>query len=360
MFLNARLSTANYDALLIGWSAQTHLNSVTFSGGSSQYCLGETARSALTGAPGNWIITDGGKNCGVVWDGGGADSNWSTAANWVGDSLPTSASTVYFDSTSAKNAVIDSGFGAAVSSVLISKQYAGNLTFGRALAVSGGYIQAGGTVTVDPAYAFTVNGAFTHSGGTLRQVRPVNGASVAFLQITDSGGSLVKYRGLNLDTTTSGANLGSTTVSIRAVDPASGEFCTTDGIGSPAYVKRCYTITPTTDGAAKVRLWVLNSQLNGILASNLAVYRNTPPNTWTELTTNRLTGSDGGIYSYAEGDTPGFSRFLLGQTGNAPTAIALQSFSSNSSRPLAAAVLAGLVALVSAAGLRLRCRRRQA
>jgi hypothetical protein len=115
-------------------------------------------------------------------------------------------------------------------------------------------------------------------------------------------------------------------VSIRAVDLAT-EFCTDTGGSSPSYAGRCYQITPTTDGAARVRLWALSSELNGIGESNLSVYRYTGSSTWTELIDNRATGNDGGSYSYAEGDTLGFSAFLLGETNSVPTALHLQSFS---------------------------------
>jgi hypothetical protein len=56
------LSTANYDALLIGWEGQAVQNGVVFSGGNSTYTLGgaaETARAALI-ADHSWTITDGG------------------------------------------------------------------------------------------------------------------------------------------------------------------------------------------------------------------------------------------------------------------------------------------------------------
>ena len=61
MFDGATLSMANYDALLIGWQGQTHNNNVVFSGGNSQYCAGETARTDLIAD--GWTITDGGLGC---------------------------------------------------------------------------------------------------------------------------------------------------------------------------------------------------------------------------------------------------------------------------------------------------------
>jgi surface protein len=61
MFSGATLSTANYDALLIGWEGQLVNNTVTFHGGSSTYSAGAaaTARANLI-ADHTWAITDGG------------------------------------------------------------------------------------------------------------------------------------------------------------------------------------------------------------------------------------------------------------------------------------------------------------
>jgi len=63
MFLSVTLSTGNYDALLIGWSALTVQPNVSFHGGNSEYSVGAatTARGVLTGSPNNWAITDGGQ-----------------------------------------------------------------------------------------------------------------------------------------------------------------------------------------------------------------------------------------------------------------------------------------------------------
>ena len=67
MFDGAQLSTTNYDALLIGWSTigpnESPLQpNVPFSGGNSNYCNGETARSSIISTYG-WTITDAGLNC---------------------------------------------------------------------------------------------------------------------------------------------------------------------------------------------------------------------------------------------------------------------------------------------------------
>jgi len=61
-FTTSGLSTANYDALLIGWSAQAVRPSTNFNFGTAQYTLGgaaESARNTLINTYG-WTITDGG------------------------------------------------------------------------------------------------------------------------------------------------------------------------------------------------------------------------------------------------------------------------------------------------------------
>ena len=62
MFRGVTLSTANYDALLQGWNAQTLHTGVYFNGGNSKYCAGKSARANMVSTYG-WAITDGGYNC---------------------------------------------------------------------------------------------------------------------------------------------------------------------------------------------------------------------------------------------------------------------------------------------------------
>jgi LPXTG-site transpeptidase (sortase) family protein len=62
MFSGAKLSTANYDALLTGWDAQNLISSVDFGGGNSTYCTGQAARNNMTFSD-HWMISDAGLNC---------------------------------------------------------------------------------------------------------------------------------------------------------------------------------------------------------------------------------------------------------------------------------------------------------
>ena len=62
MFRGMALSTANYDATLIGWAAEAVQSNVPFHGGNSKYTAGgaaEAARNTLINTYG-WTITDGG------------------------------------------------------------------------------------------------------------------------------------------------------------------------------------------------------------------------------------------------------------------------------------------------------------
>jgi surface protein len=65
MFNGVTLSTANYDALLIGWSQLPLQSNVVFSGGNSEYCQGQLARADLENIYG-WTITDGGEETGCT------------------------------------------------------------------------------------------------------------------------------------------------------------------------------------------------------------------------------------------------------------------------------------------------------
>jgi hypothetical protein len=203
----------------------------------------------------------------------------------------------------------------------------------------------GGSRVIFPATNLpTVNGAMTvNAGGAVQQTQTVNNGPVNFIQISTSA-----YRGVDLNTAN---NLGSTTVVITTT---ASDSCTTTGTGSPAYATRCYEITPANNLTATVRLYALTAtQLNGVAQANLRVYRYAGG--WQQLTTNALTGSATGGYSYAQADTPGFSDFLLGGL-TAPTAIKLSTFDAQSS-VATWPVPIGLVGLTMA-GLGLALKRR--
>jgi hypothetical protein len=201
-------------------------------------------------------------------------------------------------------------------------------------------VDSGSTTIIPVTNPPTVTGILTvNDNGALQQTQVVNNNSVNFLQMSGD-----KYRGVDLTSTN---DLGDVTVTIETV-VAGG--CTEEGTASPAYATRCYLIVPTNDNAATVRLWALTSQLNGLSEASLNVYHYDGAD-WQPLTANASTGNDGGNYSYAQADTPGFSEFLLGGT-SAPTAVTLSSLNATSRPvspllPIGLALLAGAVVLFS-------------
>jgi hypothetical protein len=64
MFFGIKLSTKNYDSLLMGWDSQILQSDVTFHGGDSNYCAGEAARANMISSD-SWVITDAGMLCSI-------------------------------------------------------------------------------------------------------------------------------------------------------------------------------------------------------------------------------------------------------------------------------------------------------
>lgn len=64
----------------------------------------------------------------AVWDGGGADNNWSTAANWTLDTVPAGSDTATFNATSTKNCSID--VDVSLAGIDIKAPYSGTISFG--------------------------------------------------------------------------------------------------------------------------------------------------------------------------------------------------------------------------------------
>ena len=198
-------------------------------------------------------------------------------------------------------------------------------------------VNSGATVVVPDTNIPSAAVAVTNNG-TLQQTRTVNNANVQFLTISTD-----RYRGVDINTTGTAANLGAVTVSVRG---NSGLTCPNAGGASPVYALRCFDITPTTQGAAAVTLWATTAEQNGILTSNLTAFRFS--SSWEQLT-NVTNGTGSNNYVFATGDTPGFSSFLLGDSGFSPTAITLEQVGVVQGMSWLWVVLTGLLLLVSAA-----------
>ncbi len=120
-----------------------------------------------------------------TWDGGGADTNWSTPANWSSDTLPVAGDTVTFNATSTKNATIDVPVTVAIFQ--INAGYTGTITQSNTLTLTTSFAQSAGTfmgggAAIGITGALTVNagGAFTSTSGTLTVTGAVTLAAGAF------------------------------------------------------------------------------------------------------------------------------------------------------------------------------------
>ncbi|MBU0494361.1 MAG: hypothetical protein KKB13_21130 [Chloroflexi bacterium] len=226
-----------------------------------------------------------------------ASGNWHAAATWAGDAVPGQADGV----------TIAAGTTVAVN----ANAQCTHLT-----------VAPGATLVVLAGVELTVTEGLVNQG-TIQQMHIVNNDSVAF-EIGDAGRGLVHYRTAEVSTTN---DLGSVTVSVRAL--AGGETCVA-GQQPGACAQRCFEITAQNSAsAATVRLWTLADELGGVTAP--AVFRRVAL-TWVELTDNASTGVQGS-YVYAEADTPGFSYFLLGESGSGPTAVSLSAFGTRAGQP---------------------------
>ncbi|MCD9185934.1 MAG: hypothetical protein LUM44_05845 [Pyrinomonadaceae bacterium] len=101
-----------------------------------------------------------------TWDGGGVTNNWSEAANWSGDSVPTSADDVIFNSTSVKNAAINQTF--TISTLQIQSGYSGTVSQGAGvnLTINSAFIQSDGTFQGSNSQLNLIGGNLQITGGT--------------------------------------------------------------------------------------------------------------------------------------------------------------------------------------------------
>lgn len=101
-----------------------------------------------------------------TWDAGGSDNNWSTAANWSDNTVPTASDIALFDGTGKKDATIDAAFGGSVAELRIAAANTGTVTVGRALTINKNFSLSGGTFRINGGNAVTVKGSWQNGGGT--------------------------------------------------------------------------------------------------------------------------------------------------------------------------------------------------
>jgi sugar lactone lactonase YvrE len=104
-----------------------------------------------------------------TWDGGcGANTNWSCAANWTGNTVPAAGDTVVFNGTGTGSSVVDGGFDATqtIGSVSISAGYTGTVSLAAPLHVTTALTLAGPGAFTAANQPLDLNGSLTISGGS--------------------------------------------------------------------------------------------------------------------------------------------------------------------------------------------------
>ena len=163
---------------------------------------------------------------GITWDGGGADNNFSTAANWEGDVVPTTFEYAIFNETSGKNITVDGS--QEVRGVIYGGGYTGNMTIdGGDLRVRDIFYLYGGNIAcindgfVDMAvgtkfqrYSGYIIGTINHDFvlGNAENFNYPAGTALGYYPAT------VNYTPFTLQK--SDANLGVTSFSVKANDGA--------------------------------------------------------------------------------------------------------------------------------------------
>ncbi len=100
-----------------------------------------------------------------IWTGLGTSNNWSDAANWSANAAPSTGMTVIFNSTSSKNAIVDTAFTGTVNILQIASGYAGTVSLSKNLTLTSSFTESAGTFNEGTSTLF-VAGDFTVNGGT--------------------------------------------------------------------------------------------------------------------------------------------------------------------------------------------------
>ena len=162
MFNGSRLSVSNYNALLVGWNAQSLQPNESLHAGSSTFCspAAIAARANMMASDG-WTFIDGGELTSFVWT-GDTNTDWNTSTNWqdgydtdciLDVVIPTTTNNPIINATdifTANDVTINAGATLTIEGGLTVQ---GNLTTNDGLILnSGGSIIVEGTSTGNLTY----------------------------------------------------------------------------------------------------------------------------------------------------------------------------------------------------------------
>ncbi len=236
---------------------------------------------------------------------GGAGNDWFVNANWEGSIVPGELDEV-------KIPVV-------VRAPSASSPFIGPSTetsYGR---VNNLTVDAGATLELGTNHNLKVQGTLTNNG-TLKQTRAVSlGSPTVFLNITDGATTPVsKYFGVEMNPTS--VNMGNTTVTVSGNQQCAGVANTT--------VKRCFTVTPTTQAAADIKFYFSEPEMTPtgqpLASQNVWNYHTSAWNAVTRGTDSGACAS-GAINCFVQGTgIANYSPFVVGPAQ--PLAVTLASF----------------------------------
>ena len=193
----------------------------TFAGlaeGATLSVAGSTFQITYKGGTGNDVVLTCLTTPICTWTGGGANANWSTAANWQAGLAPTTGDTLVFGASEARLTNVDNIAGLSVAQIQVAGGYS---ISGDALTLTGtsgtGIDNVSGTNTINDPIALGTSLVFT-GAGQLNLGGVISGSAGLTLRVNTILGAANTYTG----STTVGSG---STVSISAddnlgVDPA--------------------------------------------------------------------------------------------------------------------------------------------
>jgi len=186
--------------------------------------LGATAYTvSYVGGTGNDVVLTAGAST-FIWDGGGVDNNWTTAANWVGDVAPAAGATLVFTGSTRLSNINDFTAGTAFVSITINANgftLSGNaLTLASGLSVTTGSstvalnstLTAAQTWSASSGATLTVSGTVTNGGfaltGTAGGTLTISGAISGSGGLVADGAGVFTLSGTNTFTGAATVNAG--------------------------------------------------------------------------------------------------------------------------------------------------------
>lgn len=210
----------------------------------------------------------------VTWDGGGgADTNWNTAANWSSDNLCTAADEVCtFDNTSDNNATINLSI--TVQGIDINSGYDGTITQSSTYTISlstSGFDQASGTFAGGSG-AVTLSGVSTSdynvTGGTHTTT---SGTTGIFADLTWSAGSFTNAG--TIDFKDDGSTLLASTITCSGTIDGTVREAETNYAAAFTLGSGCTITTFNAASSAKAGLFTVNGTMT-FNSGTLSLYQN--------------------------------------------------------------------------------------